>query len=119
MKYVVLGVCTATLMSASLLVPAANAASVPPDWITEAPRARAQSSPAPPSVNATITTSEYALGANVSLSGIFNFGSGGGGSAQSGGAPSPEVNAALGFLLAGSTVAFLRRRRTRDAGSHG
>jgi hypothetical protein len=118
MKYVVLGVCMATLMSASLLVPAANAASVPPDWITEAPRARAQSSPAPPSVNATITTSEYALGANVSLSGIFNFGSGGG-SAQSGGAPSPEVNAALGFLLAGSTVAFLRRRRTRDAGSHG
>jgi uncharacterized membrane protein YgcG len=43
-------------------------------------------------------------------------GSTGGGSTggNSGGVPSPEVNITLGLVLAGGTVAFLRRRR-RDA----
>lgn len=34
-----------------------------------------------------------------------------GGGSSSGGAPSPEVNAFLGLAIAGSTVAFLRRKR--------
>ncbi|QGY02371.1 hypothetical protein MMSR116_11170 [Methylobacterium mesophilicum SR1.6/6] len=42
-------------------------------------------------------------------------GSGSGGGANSGGAPSPEVNAFLGLALVGGTVAFLRRRRTESA----
>lgn len=44
------------------------------------------------------------------------FGSGGSGpSGNSGGAPSPEVNAVLSLILAGGTMAILRRRRTRNA----
>ena len=35
------------------------------------------------------------------------------GGSGSGGAPAPEVNAGLGLLLAGITVAYLRRRRDR------
>lgn len=47
---------------------------------------------------------------------FFDLGSGGGASHASGGAPSPEINALLGLLLAGGTVALLRRRTGR-AGS--
>jgi len=43
----------------------------------------------------------------------FSFGSGGGSSGNTGGAPSPEVNATLGLMLVGGTVALLRRRRIR------
>lgn len=52
---------------------------------------------------------------SVSLSAgpIFSFGSGGGSSGNTGGAPSPEVNATLGLILVGGTVAFLHRRRIR------
>ena len=46
---------------------------------------------------------------------FFEFGSEGGSGQTSGGAPSPEVNAGLGLLLAGGTVAFLRRKRGRPA----
>ncbi len=38
-------------------------------------------------------------------------GGGGGGGGASGGAPTPEINAGLGLILAGATFAFLRRRR--------
>ncbi|MGU3668188.1 hypothetical protein ACLBX9_28720 [Methylobacterium sp. A49B] len=45
------------------------------------------------------------------------FGGGGGGGQQgggnTGGAPSPEVNAMLGLVLAGGTVAFLKRRKSK------
>lgn len=37
------------------------------------------------------------------------------GGTPSGGAPSPQLNALLGLALAGGTVAFLRRRRTKAA----
>lgn len=43
------------------------------------------------------------------------FGGGGGGGGNSGGAPSPEINAMLGLMLAGGTVAFLRRRKSGKA----
>jgi hypothetical protein len=42
------------------------------------------------------------------FSAIYSGPSGGGGS---GGAPTPEVNAGLGMLLAGASFAFLRRKR--------
>jgi hypothetical protein len=44
-----------------------------------------------------------------------NSGVGLGNIGSSGGAPSPEVDAALGMLLAGGVVAFLRRRRARKS----
>lgn len=119
MKYVVIGICSLTMMSVSLAVPAAHAASFAVDWNTEGSAARSPSSPGSPSVNTTITTSVTASGGGASLAGIFNFGTGGSGGAHSGGAPSPEVDAAIGLLLAASTVAFLRRRRTGVAGSRG
>ena len=54
-------------------------------------------------------------GGDGGLGSIFGGGGGsvfgGGGGGNSGGAPSPEVDAILGLALAGSTVAFLRRRR--------
>lgn len=55
-------------------------------------------------------------GYNIVSNGLFNavLSSGGaGGGANSGGAPSHEVNAGLGILLAGATVIFLRRKRGR------
>lgn len=63
-----------------------------------------RSAPAPAATSSAVS---------VFASSAFSFGSGGGSSANTGGAPSPEVNAALGLMLAGGTVAFLRRRRPR------
>lgn len=45
-------------------------------------------------------------------SGIGGGSGGGGGISDSGGAPSPEVNACFSLALAGGTVPFLRRKRT-------
>ncbi len=44
---------------------------------------------------------------------LFDLGATGGPSPHYGGAPTPEVNAGLGLLLAGLTVAVLRRKRGR------
>ena len=54
------------------------------------------------------------------LSGSPGSGGGSGGSGGgSGGAPSPEVNAGLSLLLAGSAFVFLRRRRGGQASADG
>lgn len=54
------------------------------------------------------------------LSGSSGAGGGSGGSGGgSGGAPSPEVNAGLSLLLAGSALVFLRRRRGGQANTGG
>jgi hypothetical protein len=56
----------------------------------------------------------WAGGSNIGANGFFDavLSSGaGGGTSSSGGAPSPEVNAGIGILLAGATFAFLRRKR--------
>lgn len=44
---------------------------------------------------------------------LFDMGARGGSSSQYGGAPTPEVNAGIGLLLAGLTVAVLKRKRGR------
>lgn len=56
-----------------------------------------------------------AVSIGVFASSAISFSSGGGSSGNTGGAPSPEVNAALSLILVGGTVAFLRRRRARRA----
>lgn len=45
---------------------------------------------------------------------LFDLGATGGPSPHYGGAPMPEVNAGIGLLLAGLTVAVLRRKRGRQ-----
>ena len=56
------------------------------------------------------------FGRSAAISASQGWSGGGGGSGgASGGAPAPEVNAGLGLLLAGITVAYLRRRRVRRA----
>jgi len=70
--------------------------------------------PAPTSTSTTVSTSLFSAGNFAGSS--FSFGFGGGGSGgNTGGAPSPEVNAVLSLILVGGTVAFLRRRRIRNA----
>jgi hypothetical protein len=67
------------------------------------------------SVNTIIGTStnSYYDGASF-FDAILSSNSGNG---SSGGAPTPEVNAALGLAIAGATVAFLRRRRGGRSGA--
>lgn len=71
-----------------------------------APASSGSASPSPAAATSLFSVSLFAGPA-------FNFGSGGGSSGNTGGAPSPEVNATLGLILVGGTVAFLRRRRIR------
>lgn len=68
---------------------------------------------APAPANASPLTTLFSAGAFGGA--IFNVESAGGSSANTGGAPTPEVNATLGLILVGGTVAFLRRRRTGKA----
>lgn len=53
------------------------------------------------------------VSATASGSGLFEaiLSSSSGGGGGSGGAPSPEINAGLGMLLAGASFVFLRRKR--------
>ena len=55
------------------------------------------------------------FGRSAAISASQGWSGGGGSGGASGGAPAPEVNAGLGLLLAGITVAYLRRRRVRRA----
>ncbi len=69
---------------------------------------------APTTTRTTASTSLFSAGIFAGSS--FSLSSLGGGSGgNTGGAPSPEVNAALSLILVGGTVAFLRRRQFRNA----
>ncbi|SDO64043.1 PEP-CTERM protein-sorting domain-containing protein [Methylobacterium phyllostachyos] len=70
-------------------------------------------STAPTRVPASASTSPFSV--EVFAGPSFSFGSGGGSSGNTGGAPSPEANTILSLLLVGGTVAFLRRRRNDEA----
>jgi len=69
-----------------------------------------RSAPAAAPATATPTVVRALSSGGIFAGPSFRFDSGGGGS---GSAPSPEVNATLGLILVGGTVAILRRRRAR------
>lgn len=84
------------------------------------PRSAPATAPASPSTAPASTGPSTSLFSTGAFGGsVFTFGSGGGSSGNTGGAPSPEVNATLGLILVGGTVAFLRRRRTGNAKPQG
>lgn len=62
-------------------------------------------------VNGTVAASPYQSGGAFAEL-VSSISAPGGGGSGSGGAPTPAVNALLGFALAGGTFALLRRRRT-------
>lgn len=117
MNYVRIGIYVVIAVNLCSPVWAGNGNALAGGWNGELSGGGLRLSPATAPANHGSPSSAPAFDSGSSSGSLFDFGSGGSSSHSSGGAPSPEVNAILGLMLAGSTVAFLRRRKSGTAKS--